>query len=60
MNIFNTPTTVLKGVGQKRAKVLSELGIDSVYELINFLPSGYDDRRNLSFIEDLTMVMMYA
>ena len=53
MNIFNTPVTVLNGVGPKRAEILSELGIDCLYDLINFLPSGYEDRRRFSFIEDL-------
>ncbi len=54
MNIFNTPTTVLKGVGQKRADILAGLGINCVYDLINFLPSGYEDRRTFSSIENLS------
>ena len=53
MNIFNTPTTVLKGVAQKRADVLKELGINSIYDLITFLPSSYEDRRIFSTIENV-------
>ena len=53
MNILNTPITVLKGVGQKRAEALSELGINCVYDLITFLPSGYEDRRIFSNIADV-------
>jgi len=53
MNIFNTPTTVLKGVAQKRAETLSELGIDCIYDLINYLPSGYADRRLFSDISNV-------
>lgn len=54
MNIFDTPVTILKGVAKKRAETLSSLGINSIYDLINFLPSGYEDRRVFSNIEDLT------
>ena len=54
MNIFNTPTTVIKGVAKKRAAVLAELGIDTLYDLITFLPSNYEDRRIFSKIEDLS------
>ncbi len=54
MNIFNTPLTVLNGVGPKRYETLKSLGINNIYDLIYFLPSGYEDRRNFSEIENVT------
>ncbi|MBQ2897552.1 MAG: ATP-dependent DNA helicase RecG [Clostridia bacterium] len=53
MNIFNTPLTVLNGVGQKRCELLNSLGIKSLYDLIYFLPSGYEDRRIFCDIENV-------
>jgi len=53
MNIFNTPLTVLNGVGQKRYEILQSLGIKSIYDLICFFPSRYEDRRNFIEIENV-------
>lgn len=53
MNIFNTPLSVLNGVGPKRCETLAGLGIESIYDLIYFFPSGYEDRRSFSEIENI-------
>jgi ATP-dependent DNA helicase RecG len=47
------PTTVLAGVGPKRAKLLASRGIHSVSDLVFYLPTGYDDRRALAKVCDL-------
>lgn len=41
---LNQNANVLKGVGEKRAKLLSVLGISTIEELITFFPRGYEDR----------------
>ncbi len=40
----------LKGVGEKRAKLLQKLGIDSVDALLTFFPRSYKDLNSISFI----------
>jgi ATP-dependent DNA helicase RecG len=37
----------IKGIGPKRALVLSEYGINTLYDLINFFPRKYVDRSNI-------------
>ncbi len=37
------PVKFVKGVGEKRAALLSKLGIDSVYDLVHFYPRSYID-----------------
>lgn len=41
---LNQSVNVLKGVGEKRAKLLSSLGISTIEELITAFPRGYEDR----------------
>lgn len=43
----------IKGVGPKRAKQLSRLGILSVSDLLYYLPRRYEDRRKISPIADV-------
>ena len=53
-NIFDIKITELKGVGEKRAELFFSQGIYSLYDLLTYFPSDYEDRRNFSIISDLT------
>ena len=46
----NTNIQFLKGVGEKRAKILGKLGIFTVGDLLRFYPRDYMDWRNVSMI----------
>lgn len=50
----------LKGIGPKRAKQLSRLGIDTVYDLLYYLPRRYEDRRNIALIKDVQPGVPYT
>lgn len=54
MNIMNTPVTELKGIGPKKAEQFYKKDINSVYDLISYLPSRYEDRGTVLSIENLT------
>ncbi len=43
----------LKGVGPRRAKQISRLGITTVYDLLYYLPRRYEDRREISRIKEV-------
>lgn len=38
------PLTALKGVGPAKAKDFARLGVDTVYDLLTYLPRDYEDR----------------
>ena len=42
----------LDGIGQKRAALLNELGIYSVYDLLNYFPRTYEDRTKIKTISE--------
>lgn len=50
---ITTPVRYLKGVGPKRADLLKHLGIDTVENLLYYLPRRYEDRGNFTLIKDL-------
>ena len=50
--LFDSVST-LKGVGPARAKLLHNLGIDTLYDLIAFFPRSYEDRRRMVSIDQL-------
>ncbi|MCM1486121.1 MAG: ATP-dependent DNA helicase RecG [Faecalibacterium sp.] len=54
MNKYDTPVQYVKGVGEKRAKLLEKLGIHNLYELIHFYPRTYLDFSNPVKISSLT------
>lgn len=49
---ISTDIKYLKGVGEKRAKLLAKLGIFTVGDLLWFFPRGYDDRSHPTSIFD--------
>ncbi len=49
----STPVKFVKGVGEKRAQLLSKLGIYDLEDLVNFYPRTYLDFTNLTPISDL-------
>jgi ATP-dependent DNA helicase RecG len=48
------PVTVAKGVGATTAQLLAKLGIETVGDLLDFLPRRYDDYTHLRTINQLT------
>ena len=50
---LSDPITMLKGVGEVRAKQLAQLNIFTLRDLICHFPRGYEDRRKLVPIEKL-------
>lgn len=51
---LNSPITVLKGIGPKKAELFSKLGIHTVWDMVYYFPSNYEDRRTFRKICDLT------
>ena len=50
MDAHKNPIQYLKGVGPKKAQLLNRLGIESIEDLIYFLPRNYEDRREVKKI----------
>lgn len=53
LNDLRMPVKYLKGVGEKRAKILTSLGIDYVKDLLEYYPRLYQDRRHIKPIFNL-------
>ena len=47
------PTSVLSGVGPKRAESLARRGLRTVGDLLFYLPTSYEDRRTLTGVDGL-------
>lgn len=58
--LLQKKTQYLRGVGPKRAKQLSRLGINTVYELLYYLPRRYEDRREIVSIKDIKPEAIYT
>lgn len=52
MKLHDNITTV-KNVGKKRAEKLETLGINIIYDLLEYFPRTYDDRSKFCLIEDV-------
>jgi ATP-dependent DNA helicase RecG len=50
---LSTPVQFLKGVGEGRARVLQDAGLDTVRDLLWFFPLRHEDRRHPARIADL-------
>ena len=46
--LLSQPVQFLRGVGPRRAALLAKLSLHTVLDLLWFLPSRYEDRRNLT------------
>lgn len=53
LNELRMPVKYLKGVGEKRAKILAALGINQIKDLLEYYPRAYHDRRHLKSIFNL-------
>ena len=51
---ISLPTSVVHGVGQKQAQLLTKLGLFTVEDMIYYFPRRYDDYSKLKLIKDLT------
>ena len=60
MTIERRPVTALKGVGPALAKRLAKLGIESVADLLFWLPTRYEDRTRIVPIGSLRPGMRVA
>ena len=52
---LKTDVRYIKGIGEKRAKALSKLGIHCLGDLITYFPRAYDDRRESRTIGELQL-----
>ena len=52
---IDTPIRYLKGIGPQRAKILNEIGIETVEDLLYFFPSRYQDRSQIIPISKLKL-----
>ena len=50
IEFLNSPITTIKGVGPKKKELFSKLGINSVLDLLYYLPRSYEDRRTIKKI----------
>jgi len=50
----DTPVQFLKGVGPARARLLEKLGVKTLEDLLYFFPWRYEDRKNLTEINNLS------
>ena len=54
MDMFS-PVTVLRGVGEAKAKAFNKLGIFSIYDLLHHFPKAYQHRGAVSTIAETVM-----
>lgn len=53
IDVLNSPVTVLRGIGEKRAALLNKLNIVTCGDLIRFFPRGYVDMSEITPIPRL-------
>lgn len=54
LSLLNTPLEEVKGVGPKMAERLARKGLNTVEDILYFLPLRYEDRASLKKIRELT------
>jgi ATP-dependent DNA helicase RecG len=50
---LKAPTTVVRGIGDKQAALLSKLGLNTVEDMLYNFPARYDDYSQMKLIQDL-------
>ena len=53
MNTSEMPVQYVKGVGEKKAKILNKLGIETLWDLVHYFPRSYLDLTNQVAICDI-------
>ncbi len=53
IDVLNSPVTVLRGIGLKRAELLKKLNINTCADLIRYFPRGYLDMSEIRPIDQL-------
>ena len=54
IEFLNSPLTVLKGIGPKKAELFSKLGVNSVLDLVYYLPRSFEDRSTVKKLSECT------
>ena len=44
MNDLTAPVNSIRGIGEKKAQAFAKLGVFSLYDLLSYFPSRYEDR----------------
>ena len=52
-NYLNTSIQYVKGIGEKRAQALQEVGVSTILDLLYYFPRRYLDRSHITKIKDL-------
>lgn len=52
MRNLDTPIQYVKGVGPQRSRILSKLGVETVSDMLYYLPFRYEDRSNFVSVKD--------
>ena len=52
--LLNEPITAIKGIGEKKAELLNNLGIFTVGDIVEYFPRDYEDRSTVCTIDTLT------
>ena len=55
--LLETSVQFLKGIGEKRAESLKEVGVETVHDLLYYFPRRYLDRSHITAIQDLKQDM---
>jgi len=50
---LKSKVSILKGIGPKKAEILSKYGMDTLEDMLYFFPRKYEDRREVKSISDL-------
>ncbi|RMF61078.1 MAG: ATP-dependent DNA helicase RecG [Calditrichaeota bacterium] len=56
-NVLNSPVQFVKGIGEKRAKRLADVGVETILDLLYYFPRRYLDRSHITQIKDLSTNM---
>ena len=52
--LLDSPIATMNGVGEKRARLLMKLGIETVRDLLYYVPRSYENRGNIKTLSDGT------